>query len=738
MAIEGHSALQNRKPAVWLVSLLAIAAVGLLASQWVLAGLGDRATAAYVNISGRQRMLSQRIAWLSQRLREEADHSLPANRSELDALVDRLETAHMGLRDGSPRLGLDRPRSERVSRVLFEDPHRLDEQVAEYVALVRELLATTDSAAIEKLANQIKQTALHTHLLGSLDAFVMALQLDGEERATRSQRLICSLLLVVLALAVALAVVARPSATKESEKLYRTIADCARVGMWVCNEKGECTWLNRQWLEFAGRDLASQIGSGWLETVHPGDRESAAQVYLAAFERRETFTLDYRLRRADGEYRWHTAIGTPRVSQNNEFLGYLGLSLEDHDARIARVEVEQLSSSLRDSSAIHRSLVDQSSNFIGLMELDGTLIDANRTALRAAGIEESEVLGKPFWETPWWIHSRDLQARLKQAVKSAALGEADQFEATHVAENGELIYVNFSLTPVKDGEGNTIYLIPEGQDVTLHKRREQELSSLLEELDKSNEELEQFAYVASHDLQEPLRKITSYGELLREEQGDRLNEEGLLYLGVVMDSAKRLQILVQDLLAFSRITTRGNPLAPTSADGCLRAALSDLEVAISESSAQITIDPLPTVLADDSQLARLFQNLVGNAIKYRGEAAPRIHVGGERRDGAFEFFVRDNGIGIDQEYFERIFRIFQRLHNRRDYSGTGIGLALCKRIVERFGGEIWVESSPGAGSAFYFTIPLAPEDTSRKESSDVQSPSETAAPSQLVGVGAAH
>lgn len=494
----------------------------------------------------------------------------------------------------------------------------------------------------------------------------------------------------------------------ESEKRFRAISDCAPVAIWVCDEGSSCIWLNQKWLDYAGDSMDEHLGRGWLRVVHPDDQESARETYEGAFAKREAFTLDYRLRRYDGQYRWHTATGTPRFSEEGVFLGYVGLSFDDHDARINRQELERLNDSLRESSAIHRSLIDQSLNFLGLMRLDGTLIDANRTALTAAGIDEKDVLGVPFWETPWWEHSVELQQRLREAVASVSQGVTDGFEATHLDADGQVIHVDFSLKPVKDEAGNTIYLIPEGRDITYHKQREAELSDLLEAVEKSNKELEQFAYVASHDLQEPLRKIDAYGQLLQEEQGHLLNEDGQHYLEVVRNGAKRLQKLVRDLLSFSRITTRGNPIESCRASECLSEAISNLELVIKESNASVTFDSLPSVLADHSQLVHLFQNLVGNAIKYRGEADPEIHIGGAFRGQAFEFSVQDNGIGIDEQYFDRIFMIFQRLHNRREYSGTGIGLALCKRIVERFGGTICVTSKVGQGSTFLFTIPLSP------------------------------
>lgn len=233
------------------------------------------------------------------------------------------------------------------------------------------------------------------------------------------------------------------------------------------------------------------------------------------------------------------------------------------------------------------------------------------------------------------------------------------------------------------------------------------LKRSLEDVEKSNQELEQFAYIASHDLQEPLRKIISYGQMLRETSGDKLDEEGIRYLDVMTDGAERLKTLVSDLLAYSRVTSNQSPLEAIDANLCLRTALDQLEVQINESDAKIDVHSLPMVLADEGQLTTVFQNLISNAVKYRGDQAPAFSVTANDLGEQVEIRVSDNGIGIDPQFFSRIFEIFQRLHNRRTYSGTGIGLALVQRIVNRFGGTVGVESTPGQGSTFSVTLKKA-------------------------------
>jgi signal transduction histidine kinase len=250
----------------------------------------------------------------------------------------------------------------------------------------------------------------------------------------------------------------------------------------------------------------------------------------------------------------------------------------------------------------------------------------------------------------------------------------------------------------------------------LNAELEQRVAERTAELRRSNEELQQFAYVASHDLQEPLRMITSYVQLLAKRYQGKLDAEADEFISYVTEGAQRMKTLIDDLLAYSRVGTHGQGFAAVDCEEVLQRILTDLRMAIEESGAEVTHDPLPTVWGDATQLGQVLQNLLSNALKFRDQAPPQVHITARLDGGQWVFSVSDNGIGIDPQYAERIFVIFQRLHTKKAYPGTGIGLAICKKIVERHGGRIWVESQPGRGATFFFTLPAKRQREARASS----------------------
>ena len=304
------------------------------------------------------------------------------------------------------------------------------------------------------------------------------------------------------------------------------------------------------------------------------------------------------------------------------------------------------------------------------------------------------------------IHPDDQPAMQAWMSNCLAGLEPPDLEFRVLLQDGSVRYINGRGHLVRDAERKPVRMVGVVQDITDFRRSEELLLLRTEELKRSNTELEQFAYVASHDLQEPLRMVSSYVQLLARRYQGKLDSDADEFIAFAVDGAKRMQLLINDLLAFSRVTTKGHGFKPVEADAALEDALANLKAAIEENQANVTSDPLPVVSVDSGQLTQLFQNLIGNAIKFRGMEPPRVHVSVERHAKEWVFSVHDNGIGIEPRHLERIFVIFQRLHSAAQYPGTGIGLAICKKIAERHGGRLWVTSEPGAGSTFHFTIPL--------------------------------
>jgi light-regulated signal transduction histidine kinase (bacteriophytochrome) len=279
------------------------------------------------------------------------------------------------------------------------------------------------------------------------------------------------------------------------------------------------------------------------------------------------------------------------------------------------------------------------------------------------------------------------------------------FEYLRIGDDGAQYFVSLSGVPVYDAAGEFTGYRGVGKNITERKLAEAALRDAHDELARSNAELEQFAYVASHDLQEPLRMVSSYTQLLLRRYGERFDGDAKEFMDYIVDGAARMKQLIEDLLAYSRVGTRGREFRRVACEETLDAALVNLRAAIEAGGATVTRDPMPVLDGDDSQLTQLFQNLIGNALKFHGAEAPRVHVGVLEHGTQWEFLVRDNGIGIEPEYFERIFLVFQRLHGKNEYPGTGIGLAICKKVVDRHGGRIWVESQPGRGTTMHFTLP---------------------------------
>ncbi len=330
---------------------------------------------------------------------------------------------------------------------------------------------------------------------------------------------------------------------------------------------------------------------------------------------------------------------------------------------------------------------------------DGFLRLLNPAWKAALGYSFEELRSRPYLE---FVHPEDLQAT-RHSVANRFTGDPAQrsFENRICCKDGSYRWMLWNSTAVPEQE----LLFAIGRDNTERHRADDRLKASATELTRSNAELDQFAYVASHDLQEPLRGVVGCVQLLHRRYAAQLDAPAGELIQHAIDGVNRMQRLIADLLAYSRVSNRDLAFEPVDLAQVLRHVRADLAAAIAESGASITEEPLPTLRVDPLQMGQLLQNLIGNAIKYRAETAPAIHVGARRGAGEWILSVRDNGIGFDPQYAERIFRIFQRLHSRVKFAGTGIGLAICQKIVQRHGGRIWAQAQPGAGATFFFTLP---------------------------------
>jgi PAS domain S-box-containing protein len=378
------------------------------------------------------------------------------------------------------------------------------------------------------------------------------------------------------------------------------------------------------------------------------------------------------------------------------------LQHEIEELKKVQAELEATQQQLEKNLRGRQRIMDFSRDVICTIDGEGCFIQVSAASERVWGYPSAELVGRRFMEL---VHPDDHAKTERAAVAIRGGQAAEDFHNRYLHRDGSI--VEMAWTAFWSDEDAIMFCV--ARDETERKAAEDAQEAIRAELARSNADLEQFAYVASHDLQEPLRAISGVVQILQRRYRGQLDERADELIQHAVDGAARMQTLINDLLAYSRVTTRGDVLQPTDCGAVLHGVLLQLESVIEESGAKISFDEMPTVEGDTEQLGQVFQNLISNAIKYRGERAPEINIGAKKVGEEWVFSVRDNGIGIDPRYSERIFVLFQRLHGRDEYSGTGIGLALCKKIVERHGGRIWVEAEPGRGSAFYFTVAAGEE-----------------------------
>ena len=484
-----------------------------------------------------------------------------------------------------------------------------------------------------------------------------------------------------------------------TERRYRGLLEAAPDAMIVVDELGEIVLLNVQAEkqfgytrdELIGQRVTNIIPEGFAERLIADGLRSAEE---ALAQRIGTGIELVALRKDGGEFPIEIML-SPLDSPEGTLVT---AAIRDISKRKAADEL------MWRAERRYRGLLEAAPDPMVVVSQSGEIVLLNVQAEKRFGYTRDELIGRKVTDIiPIGFAERLIADKLRSPAEALAQQIGTGIELVALCKDGGEFPIEIMLSPLESADG--ILVTAAIRDITARKTAEAVLLGKMEELKRSNEELSQFAYIASHDLQEPLRMVSSYTQLLAKRYAGQLDADADEFIGFAVDGAVRMQRLIQDLLAFSRVGTNKINLARVSSKAALDRALTNLCAAIEESSAVITWDELPTVRADETQLVQLFQNLIGNAIKYQQAGIPRVHISAVRNpDRKWNFSVQDNGLGIDPEYFDRIFGMFQRLHTREQFSGTGIGLAICKKIIDRHDGSITVASAPGEGSVFSFSL----------------------------------
>jgi PAS domain S-box-containing protein len=492
------------------------------------------------------------------------------------------------------------------------------------------------------------------------------------------------------------------SETKESGAKFRGLLEAAPDAMIVVNERGEIVLVNLQAEkqfgyrrdELLGKMVNSIVPQGFAERLVADGLRSAED----ALAQQIGTGIELTARRKDGsEFPIEIMLSPLRNTEGILVTAAIRNISVRKDAEAHLVQMENR----------YRGLLEAAPDAMVVVNQAGEIVLLNLQAETQFGYRRDELLGQKMSNiVPSGFPERLVADSLRSAEDALAQQIGTGIELTARRKDGSEFPIEIMLSPLKSADG--VLVTAAIRDITARKNSEAQLLEKVRELNRSNEELQQFAYIASHDLQEPLRMVASYTALLARRYKGKLDSDADDFIAFAVDGASRMQLLIRDLLAYSRVGSKGKELVDTSSAEALQHAIQNLRGAIEGSGALVTHDALPSVMADEMQLTQLFQNLVGNAIKYRRTGVPQVHITAVPNDAnKWMFSVQDNGLGIEPQFFEKIFGVFQRLHRREEFDGTGIGLAICKKIVERHGGTISVESTFGEGSTFYFPLTVS-------------------------------
>jgi PAS domain S-box-containing protein len=480
-----------------------------------------------------------------------------------------------------------------------------------------------------------------------------------------------------------------------SEKEFRSVFESSAIGMSQATTKGRFTKVNKEFCNMLGYTEAGMLETSFPDITYPEDREiGLLQLKKMMNGELESFQAEKRYVHKNGSIVWASIVVT-MVFDDNRVPLYIVSQKKDITWN------KQLERDLMLSEKEFRSAFENSAIGMALVSAEGRFIKVNPELCKMLGYPEKELVQITF---PEITHPDDLADNVTN-LKRLFSGEIQRYqgEKRYICKNGTMLWTSLTVSVVVDERKLPLYLVSQMKDITENKAAEEARRNYAV-LESRNKEMEEFAYIASHDLQEPLRTVTGFVELLRMDFGEQLPEDAKEYVRFISASTKRMSELIKGLLDFSRIG-KEKILEPVDCTETLNAVIADLGEAIKESNAIITFDDMPLIQAFPGEMQQLFQNLLSNAIKFRKPGiTPRIHVSVKSLPGYWQFEVSDNGVGIQPRHYHKIFLLFQRLHNRGTYAGTGIGLSYCKKIVELHHGKIWVESVPDEGSSFFFTI----------------------------------
>ncbi|MCX6007752.1 MAG: PAS domain S-box protein [Chloroflexi bacterium] len=500
-------------------------------------------------------------------------------------------------------------------------------------------------------------------------------------------------------------------ARDESEKHYKLLAENTTDVVLMLDTNLNITWISAPKSQDSGFTLEELQNLPVEKQLTPESLKKTTDIFIAAYEDEMAgrgipdrhYDVELEVYRKDGSTYWTENRFQCIRDEQGKATGMLmqGRDITDRKrAERARDESEKN----------YRLLAENTTDIVTIMDKDNNLVWVSASGEKLTGFSFEEQRNMPLTKkvAPESAkRSLELFTRMMREEKEGTFPPDRHYDIQSelYCKDGSTIWTDTQMRFIRDDQGEAIAVLMQIRDITERKKAEDALQKTMADLKRSNEELQQFAYVASHDLQEPLRMVSSYVQLIEKRYKDKLDPDAHDFIDYAVSGAKRMQNLINDLLSYSRVGTRGKPFMPVDCSEVLYAATSNLEVAIREAGAVIEHEDLPEVIGDEGQLVQVFQNVIGNAIKFHGAEPPHICIGAKLVGDEWVFSVKDNGIGIDPQFFERIFLVFQRL-NGAEYPGTGIGLSIARKVVQRHGGRMWLESQPGQGSTFYFTVPV--------------------------------